>query len=141
MTNETGTFGVFVGYGEYLNLDNLAAQRMEQGWLFCYEFDAEFTRKFKPSRGKTLIVNGSSPGECVAKVVKLGLDNGVEKVIVPLNEIFDGFTNDMNGLEQMTHNAFNLAWAIRCGGYIDDDRLMVIPTEIWDAVQSQVVRY
>lgn len=138
--NNTETFGVFVGRGEYTTLDDLAEQRMRDGWLICDEFDAEFTRKFIPSCGKKVIVNGSSTGECVAKVVKLALDNGAKQVIVPLNEVQQGFTDDLNSVEHMTHNALLLALSIRSGGYIDDDRLLVVPTEIWDAVQSQVER-
>lgn len=134
-------FGVFVGSGEYTTLDALAKRRAEEGWLIVDDFGEEFYRQFKASHDRNVVVNGSSAGECVAKVVKLAIDNGASQVLVPLNEVLQGFTNDLNSEDQMRRNAVQLAWSLRSGGYLENNRLLVVPTEIWDAVANEVREY
>ncbi len=125
---------VFVGEGEVPSQNELAKKRRKQGWVVgaSIDDDSELKDAINDSGGKIFVINGASSSYCAPIGFARAMKAGALKGVAPLNNIAG---SNGNTLADVAHDfALVLSYFMD----IDDPRIIVTPTKVWNKAKADV---
>lgn len=130
--------GVFVGKGDYVEQLSLAEQReAEPGWIVGGHVD---TKRMIDALSRvpytTFFLNGAHAGDCIPVFTKRALRKNAARIIIPLHEIMGG---DYDDSDPLVGRARQLAWRLHTLNVIQDTRIVVTPSAIWQPVVAELM--
>jgi NADPH-dependent glutamate synthase beta subunit-like oxidoreductase len=125
---------IFVGDGHYENLEKLADRRRAQGWHMGATTWSFIKEDFFPSVSDAVVViNGGDAGNCVVSAAGEALRHGARRVVIPLIYI----KTHSEGENPLLRRARRLAAGLAEQYLMDDSRLIVTPTVVWEAAKKR----